>query len=268
LFDRSGVHPTILGELVLKYGEPIVRNVEDLQRELKLARGLEIGQLVLSVGPYPADISGRRAVGVLNARYPGLSIEFIGSNWSNTLKLVLEGMSDVGFAEISEAEAHPDLETELVRATPLQFFGAASNPLAARDRLIQDDLMDFPWVGPTAPGRMRAFLPSVDKPFGTFSTFNERFIPRILVETFADARDIVLAGEGLGVAVPFQLRREIASGSCRLLPLRLPWMRLNYGFITRRGRTLSPAARAFMATAREIERGLQVDDQPPTEGQG
>ena len=35
-----------------------------------------------------------------------------------------------------------------------------------------------------------------------------------------------------------------------------PWLRLNDGFIVKRGRTLSPAAAAFMDAVRTIERGV------------
>jgi DNA-binding transcriptional LysR family regulator len=256
LFDRQGVQPTVFGELALKFGGPIVQNVAELKREFDLAKGLEIGRLAISAGPYPADISARKALGILSARHPMLSIAFISSNWSSTLDLILDRSVDVGFADISEAVDHPELETELVRQAPLQFFCAEHHPLAARAYLTQDDLLEFPWAGPTAPGRMRAFLPEVAKPFGTFDDISGRFHPRILVETFSDAKEIVRSGAAIGVAIPYQLRREIAAGECKLLPLQLPWLSLNYGFITRRGRTLTPAAKAFIEIARQIEREL------------
>ncbi len=41
-----------------------------------------------------------------------------------------------------------------------------------------------------------------------------------------------------------------------MLPIDTPWLSLNYGFITKRGRTLSPAAEAYMEIVREIERGI------------
>jgi len=40
------------------------------------------------------------------------------------------------------------------------------------------------------------------------------------------------------------------------LPFQAPWTRLDYGFITLKGRTASPAAEAFMAMVREIESEL------------
>ena len=37
------------------------------------------------------------------------------------------------------------------------------------------------------------------------------------------------------------------------MPVEAPWLRLNYGFILKRGRTPSPAGKAFMDVVREIE---------------
>ncbi|HKN28208.1 MAG TPA: LysR substrate-binding domain-containing protein [Roseiarcus sp.] len=53
-----------------------------------------------------------------------------------------------------------------------------------------------------------------------------------------------------------QIDRELQDGLFVTLPFDAPWLSLNYGFITKRGRTLSPAARAFMEIVREIERGI------------
>jgi DNA-binding transcriptional LysR family regulator len=113
-----------------------------------------------------------------------------------------------------------------------------------------------PWVGPTVTDRMRRFLPQGDLPCGVFDAVKNRFLPRILIGNFTAAKHIVLAGQGIGAALPFQLKREIDDGDCVLLPIELPWLSLNYGFISKRGRTHSPAAKAFMDNVRQIEKAL------------
>ncbi len=70
-------------------------------------------------------------------------------------------------------------------------------------------------------------------------------------------RAIVIAGQGLSAALPSQLQRELAEGLCVILPVTLPWLTLNYGFITKRSRTLSPPTRVFMDLMREVERELE-----------
>jgi DNA-binding transcriptional LysR family regulator len=137
------------------------------------------------------------------------------------------------------------------------------HPLAAKARLKLEDLIEYPWVGPSIPARVRAVLPNVDKPFGTFDASTDRFHPRVLVETFSAAKDIVLAGQGLGAALKGQIEPELKRKRLVILPAPAPWLRLNYGFIVKRGRTPSPAAVAFMEAVRTIERGVvaqAIDD--------
>jgi DNA-binding transcriptional LysR family regulator len=169
---------------------------------------------------------------------------------------VLNGRIDLGFADLAEAAKNPELETEAVRSSQLNFFCAAGHLLAGRNSVTLEELCTFPWVGPTLTDRMRRFLPQGDLPCGVFDEVKKRFLPRILIGTFAAAKHIVLAGQGLGAALPFQLKREIDDGECALLPIELPWLSLNYGFISKRGRTLSPAAKAFMDNVRQIEKAL------------
>jgi DNA-binding transcriptional LysR family regulator len=256
LFDRQGVTPTIFGELMLNHGEPVIKGFADLLREIDLAKGLEIGEFSVSAGPYPAEISGQRAIGVLSAQHPRLFVELKLFNWTKIVNQVLNERIDLGFADLSEAVENPDLQTEAVRTSQLNFFCAVRHPLAGRNSVTLEELCAFPWVGPTVTDRMRRFLPKGDLPCGVFDAVQNRFLPRILIGNFTAAKHIVLAGQGIGAALPFQLAREIDDGDCVLLPLELPWLSLNYGFISKRGRTHSPAARAFMDNVRQIEKEL------------
>jgi DNA-binding transcriptional LysR family regulator len=256
LFDRQGVTPTVFGELMLNHGEPVIKGFADLLREIDLAKGLEIGEFSVSAGPYPAEISGQRAIGMLSAQHPRLFVELKLFNWTKIVNQVLNGRIDLGFADLSEAAENPELETEAVRSSRLDFFCAARHPLAGRNSVTLEELCEFPWVGPTVTDRMRRFLPEGDLPCGVFDAVRKRFLPRILIGNFSAAKHIVLAGQGIGAALPFQLKREIDDGDCVLLPLELPWLSLNYGFISKRGRTHSPAAKAFMDHVRQIEKEL------------
>jgi DNA-binding transcriptional LysR family regulator len=256
LFDRQGVTPTVFGELMLNRGEGVIKGFADFTREIDLAKGLEIGELSVSAGPYPAEISGQRAIGMLSAQHPQLFVELKLFNWTKIVNQVLRERIDLGFADLSEAAEHPELQTEPIRSSQLNFFCAATHPLAGRNSLTLENLCEFPWVGPTITDRMRRFLPEGDLPCGVFDAVKNRFLPRILIGNFTAAKHIVLAGQGIGAALPFQLKREIDDGECVLLPIELPWLSLKYGFISKRGRTHSPAAKAFMDNVRQIEKAL------------
>ena len=256
LFDRQGVAPTEFGEIVLRHGERAATELRELMREITLAKGLDIGELRLGVGPYPADISAERAVGALSERHPSLVIELRISNYTRVHAEVIDGSVDLGLADVREVETDSNLDVLPVRACPLVFFCAAGHPLAGGASLSIEDLIEFPWVGPSLSANMRKALPFADKPFGVFDEIQDRFHPRILVETFPTAKRIVLAGKGIGAAIPRQIERELKDGSCVTLAVEAPWLRLHYGFISRRGRSVSPAAKAFMAIVRGIEKEI------------
>ena len=96
LFDRAdGVTPTLVGRIVLETGEMLLIGFAELAREITLAKGLEIGELTIAIGPYPAEISGQKAVGQLTARYPGLVIQLRTTDWTSVVGDVLEGRADL-----------------------------------------------------------------------------------------------------------------------------------------------------------------------------
>jgi DNA-binding transcriptional LysR family regulator len=88
-------------------------------------------------------------------------------------------------------------------------------------------------------------MPDADKPFGLFDQTNERFRPRILIDNISATKDIVLASDALSATLPTLIDRELTEASLVLLPVELPWLRLHYGFVSKRGRTPSPAMKAF-----------------------
>jgi len=254
LFERhNGVTPTLFGRIMIERGEAPLSGYSELMREITLTRGLDIGELTVAAGPFPAEISAQKAIGMLAARHPGLLLQLCTTDWTQVVDDILQGRADLGLADISEAVEHPELETELVRASRLHFYCRVGHPLARRPSLGLDDLMEFPWVGPTAPARMRMKMPQAEKPFGFFSEANNRFRPRIVVGAVSAAKDVALASDGLSVALPALIERELRDGLCVLLPIELPWMRLNYGFVWKKGRTHSPAADAFIQLVRTIE---------------
>ena len=132
-------------------------------------------------------------------------------------------------------------------------FCRAGHPLTKLEVPRFEDLLQYPWVGPSLPERIGAFLPAEPLPFGIKDPATGKVIPRIRVGTFSAIKSIVLAGDAISGAAAHMIKDELASGRLVYLPIDLPWIEISYGFIWRRGRTLSPAAQAFVKIARGIE---------------
>ena len=77
LFNRTrqGVEPTAFGERLLARGSTLLTDAAELERELSLMQGLELGALRVGAGPYPAEVSVGPALARISMRYPRLRVE-------------------------------------------------------------------------------------------------------------------------------------------------------------------------------------------------
>jgi hypothetical protein len=270
LFDRDGaVAPTLFGEILIARGDTVITAFADAMREIALVKGLSVGELAVAAGPYPAAISVEEAIGRLSADNPGLSLHLAIQDWTGVIAAVQAGTVDIGIADISEVASQPDLVAEPIRRSPMGFFCRAGHPLLAQNSLTIGHLAAYPWVGPSLPAPILAQLPPGPAPFGVQDGPDGRWRCRIRVETFPGMRNIVLASDALGVALSAQIARDCDDGRLAFVPVDVPWMQLNYGFITRRGRSPSPAAQAFRTCVLAVEAGIRPlpqSDRSPTTG--
>ena len=254
LFDRAApIAPTSFGEIVLQRSSALVHAFEELLREIELAKGVEFGSLAVAAGIYPSEMFIEEALAELSRQRPLIQCTLIVKDWAGVMEDVLTARCDIGIADTQHASENPELATEHIRTVVCPVFCRAGHPLTREAVLGFEDLLQYPWVGPSLPERIGAFFPSEPLPFGTKDPATGRVIPRIRVGTFGAARNIVLASDAISGAAPYMIKDELASGRLVGLPIDLPWLAISYGFIWRHGRTLSPAAQAFVKIVRSIE---------------
>ncbi|MBX3580646.1 MAG: LysR family transcriptional regulator [Rhizobiaceae bacterium] len=262
IFDRGGVvEPTVFGGIIIERAEAILGAFAELLREIELTKGVDTGRLFLSVGAYPAEISGQDAVGMLSRVHPSILCDFSVKDWPAVLDDVLNARCDLGFADITKACTHPELETSLVRKCQLFVVCRVGHPLAKLERVTLEDICEFPWAGVYIPNAALALLPKESKPFGIVDPVTGHGLPRVRVETISGVKHIVSHSDALSALPQVLLDRYERELNLKALPLALPWLTLNYGFIWRRGRSLSPAAKKYKAIVQQIEK--QVDKGRP-----
>jgi DNA-binding transcriptional LysR family regulator len=243
LFDRGtgGATPTAIGRIVVERGRALLAGASDVEREVQLALGLEIGTLNVGAAPYPANICVGRACGLLLRDHPGLKLDVRVGDWSLLLERVLDGQLDVAVAEISAAEQDHLLETEPLPRHHGFFICNPKHPLLREPALTIERVMEFALVAPSLPERLSA-LGNMHR-----------------VDTFRLVREIVLASDAIGMATASQAAPDEREGLLCRLPITAPWLHTNYGFVRLKDRTPSPATLAFMARVREVEAALAGD---------
>jgi DNA-binding transcriptional LysR family regulator len=251
LFDRTsaGIVPTNIGAIVIERGTVLLHDVASVEREVRLALGLEMGSLIIGAGPYPANISVGRACGLMVRDHPRLQVDVRVADWRTLVQSVLDNTLDLAVAELSTAAADSRLDIEALPRHHGHFICNPQHPLLSEADLTLKQVQAFPVVSSSLPER-----------FGPITA-------TIRVDTFRLLRDIVIHSEALGLATPSQTEADERAGLITRLPLELPWMHTHYGFVRLKDRTLSPAAVAFMEKLREVEAALPgtITDPAPSE---
>jgi len=240
LFDRTSgaIVPTKIGAILVERGKVLLQDAASVEREVQLALGLELGSLVIGAGPYPANISVGKACGLLVRENPGLRVDVRVADWQTLVQAVLDDRLDLAVSETSMAGADSRLDVEPLPRHYGHFICNPQHPLLDQTDVTLDQVQAFPIVSSSLPERC-----------GPIAT-------TIRVDTFRLLRDIVIHSHALGLATSSQTEADERAGLITRLPLELPWMHTQYGFVRLRDRTPSPAALAFMEKLRQVEAAL------------
>jgi len=252
LFDRqtSEVTLTRFGEAFIRRAEAVITEAAELEREMSLIKGLGIGRFAVAMGVHSAGMSGNRAVADLLRNHPGLQIRLELRHWRDVERMVRNRQVDIGFGEIAHLQDSPEIVTEPVGRHEVVFFCRPGHPLLARAESLNPAVLDeYPSAGVPIPFRMAPLFPrnrNVDEATGDI-------FPPILVEDLTAACIIVAGTDAFGAATPLQLEPWLKAGTLAVIPLRAPWLRLEYGFLHLAVRSPSPAGEAFKRQVLEIE---------------
>ena len=86
------------------------------------------------------------------------------------------------------------------------------------------------------------------------------FVPQILVNSLAHARQIARDSDALFPCTAALLEDDVAAGVLIRLDCHVPAMRTTYGVLYLRDRTLAPAAKVFIETLRAVEAEAMKSD--------
>lgn len=254
LFDRqsSEIAPTAFGTALLERAEAILFQAEELEREMLLLQGLEVGHLAVGMGLFPGELSGYRALAKLVGAHPKLGLDVRLRYWNELQTLLETRQIDLAFGEVAHLVDEPGLLVEPVGRHELVLFCRPGHPVLAQKSFSVADLDAYPLVSPAVRASDARLFPrnlQVHES-GVHST------PNIQVDDLTAVRAVVAGTDAFSFATPIQLEPYFQRGEVAMIPFRAPWLRLDYGFFYLASRSLSPAAEAFMGEVRQIERDL------------
>lgn len=255
LFDRTstGAELTGLGRLVLERGRALLAGESDLLREIALQHGLEAGNLAVSAGPHPFEISVVHALTRLIAEHPRLSLQATVAHGREVIRDVLSGDVDVGVTDRSVAVKQERLSVEPLPAHPIFLACRPGHPLATKRRVTPAEIDAYPLAATHLIGHIAEFATSTGIRGGTYDPDSGDYRPAIHVNSFAVARQIAAGSDAIASGIAVTLAADIEAGRLVTLDFHAAELQTRYAIITLKGRTLSPSAAKFIELLREVE---------------
>ena len=243
LFDRAGsLELTGLGREFLDRARHLVGQAGDLEREICLLRGGQIGTLKVACGATMAETHLAPALATLVQRHSGLRVEARVGDFRELPALLRSRQIDLGIGEYSAIELESDLKILPLPPQDVVFVCRPGHPLDRRPgRLVTlAEFFAYPLVATGLPDWAVRWLRQhhPEKAGSESLTVTCNHFP--LLKTVI-ARTDAVSGMPEGVARP-----ELEAGTLIRIRLESPPLVNQAGIIHLNDRTLSPAARLLM----------------------
>jgi DNA-binding transcriptional LysR family regulator len=198
-------------------------------------------------------LSGYAAAGRLTGAHPKLRIALHVADWRAVTLAVVERRVELGIAELSDALLNVELDTLPLGQHRGRLFCRPGHPLQAAPNLSWATLLGYPWAHTRVPPRIAAAFPRHPVPAGCFDEATGDFVPALEIAVPMQLAQLIEHNDALTFATLAMVEHDLDSGRLVYLPTPALEMRASYGFIFRRGRSLSSAAQAFMQAVRDEE---------------
>jgi DNA-binding transcriptional LysR family regulator len=249
LFDRnrSGIEPTEIGRLLLRHARSFDASAQDLDREVRLSKGLELGELRIGVGPYGGAALVGPVVGQLNRLHPRLRVRLTIAPWTELPERARARDVDVVVAELSELGTLDDFESQPLSEHRANFVCRTDHPVTRLPAVRLQDLYVYPIAGPRLP-------PAAEKALIDAAPNEQREYLRraglltIECDSAKVLKVILTHSDALSMMPRFMVEAEARAGELVVLPdldvdLR---QRTRFGAAWLRHRSMSGAGRKFV----------------------
>lgn len=245
LFDRTtrAVQPTLAAHEVFHAAERILSDTHRLsQRMLDLAEH-RVGRVVFLASAGVASALMPRVLASFREAHPDIQVDMRDVTADDLLPRM--AATDAEFAIGSVEGEIADMKIEALVSGRLSAIGRRTAEFAARRSLTWDELARQPTIAMRRETRIRQ---QIDQ---TLSQQGRRLIPTHEVTLINTA--LAMTAQGLGLAIlPSTMLPADQFPMLVAKPLTRPAITRQVSLVQRKGRTLSPAAGAFVTIARAV----------------
>ncbi|MEY6432138.1 LysR family transcriptional regulator [Thioalkalicoccus limnaeus] len=238
LFERLGrtVALTEAGHELYHYSRSINQSLKDLEEVIAAVKGLDHGRLSVAVAS-TVKYFAPRLLALFQRRYPGIALELDITNREQLVRL-LEA-NNVDLVLMGQPPDGVDLESEVFLDNPLVVVAPPDHPLARLDRVPSVALADQVFLMREPGSGTRKALERYFEEQGLALRAGMQMTRNEAI------KQAVRSGLGLSVVSAHTIELELETKRLVVLDVEGFPLSRHWYLVYRRGKRLSPAARAF-----------------------
>jgi DNA-binding transcriptional LysR family regulator len=221
------------------------RNLSELSTLLENTHALSTsvaGHVAVAASPSICALLLPPAIAALRVSAPGISIQIREVSSSAIPTRVKSGEVDFGVGAIQSTEA--DLDFTLLFKDPVHVVFLRDSPLARKATLAMTEIAGFPLILPDRNTGIRA---AIDRGLARVQHYDSSAF-----ETLYTRTSLAMVRAGLGVSfLPLSIFQSEGGPEFLSRPVVRPKLYAEFGFLRRRGRSLSAAANSFAEEIRK-----------------
>jgi LysR family transcriptional regulator, carnitine catabolism transcriptional activator len=243
LFDRNtrSVRPTQVGGELAPAAERILLEIESIVHSTRQLSAKQRGLVSIAALPSVSATILPGVVAEFKRRHPGVAVVLKDAIGQKVVSMVKTQEVDFGVGSFSHPDA--DVRFTMLFADRMSVVFPPGSPLARRGPKGLRDLAAHPLILTSKESSVRALVDRALREAGVYA------VPAYEVTYMSTAAGLVRAGLGVAVLPTSAVEMgELAGLGSK--PLRDASLTRDIGVIERQGRSLSPAAEAFVSTLR------------------
>ena len=249
LFDRrrTGVELTDMGRLLLHHAVTLEAGARDLDREVRLAKDLELGELRIGVGPWGGSVLVAPVIGRLHAQHPRLSMRVVVAPWRELPARLHARDVDIAVGSLAEIEQLDEFEVFGLTEHDVVVVCRAGHPLSVDGAVALSDVFDYPLVGPgLGADAAEQLVGLTGARTGSPAAATGRELLTIECDSSDVLKQLLLTSDAVTFLPRFVVDTDVRDGRLVVLGEVDLGLRVRFGAAWLRGRSLGGAGKRFL----------------------
>ncbi|KPZ67851.1 HTH-type transcriptional regulator GbpR [Shewanella sp. P1-14-1] len=242
--DSKPVFVTALGQVLLKHGQKILKEFEEMEQEVTLFQGVDDKELRVGASPIPSNSLVGPIVGEFLRHYADMSVELKVAPWEDLYQQLIYGDIDFFVAETKVTELEKSELLTITKLPPFKviFCCRPNHPLTQLQRLFLPSFRDYPLAIP------RHMPQSIADAFeDLFKQQREDFSGMVRFDQFHPIKESIINGDLVALTPEISVRSQLEKGVLvELSPYVMPLIYARFSVVSLKEKSHSNAAEGFI----------------------